>query len=397
MIRRSPTSTKQTQGKSTSPNMRRGQTKAPSTSPSRARPPTETLVSVGVLIVALFGFAFLSLLWGSGGGGRGAEVALTIPPGSGAFSVAELLETQGIVRRKRLFGMYLTLFWGADAVQSGPHWLPDNLNPRQLALRLARDPDRDKNQVTIPEGWHRIQIARRLQEKHICAAQAFLDATTNSSLLRDLKIPAESAEGYLFPATYSLLVDSDPQQLVRQFKAEFDRRLSKLRISKPDGGPAQQLGWGLHQAVTLASVVEREVAVDEERSLVASVFYNRFTDPAFTPKPPRLQSDATTAYGCQVLRDRVASCATYQGRVTPEMNMDPGNPYSTYAYAGLPPGPIANPGERSIQAVLDPATTKFLYFVGKGGGRHTFSETLAEHNAAVRHLREMRSPLKAKN
>lgn len=378
-----------------SSNTRRGAPRsAPRSSarPPRERPPTGTLLSVGALALMLLGLACFSLLWGSGGGGRGAEVAVQVPPGAGAFAVAELLEQHGAVRRQRLFGAYLTIFWGADAIQPGPHLLTDNLNPRQLALRLARDPERDKAPVTIPEGWNRLQIARRLHERQVCTAQAFLEAAADPALLRELKILADSAEGYLFPATYPLAIDSDPKQLVRQFKAEFDRRLARMRPSQPDGGPVQRLGWSLHQVVIMASVVEREAAVDDERPLVASAFYNRFLDPTFTPKPPRLQSDATTAYGCQVLRERIPSCANYQNRVTPEMNADPANPYSTYTHAGLPPGPVANPGERSLRAAVDPANTKYLYFVGKGGGRHTFSETLAEHNAAVRHLRELRSP-----
>jgi UPF0755 protein len=373
-------------------NTRRGAAPPPPPRRSKERPPTGTLLAVGVVATALVGLAFFSLLWGSGGGGRGAEVEVVIPPGASCFTVAELLETHGAARRWRLLGFYLTIFWGGDALQPGPHLLADNLNPRQLALRLARDPEREKVQVTIPEGWNRIQIARRLHDRQICTARAFLEATADPVLLRELKIPADSAEGYLFPATYPLAIDSDPKQLVRQFKGEFDRRVARLRSSRPDGGPAQQLGWGLHQVVILASVIEREAAVDDERPLVASTFYNRFLDPTFTPKPPRLQSDATTAYGCQVLRDRIPSCASYQNRVTPEMNQDPANPYSTYTHAGLPPGPVANPGERSLQAAIDPASTKYLYFVGKGGGRHTFSETLAEHNAAVKHLRELRSP-----
>ncbi|MCS6900607.1 MAG: endolytic transglycosylase MltG [Myxococcales bacterium] len=392
MSDRSPAAIRISRGKATSAgNARRRATPPPPRSP-REHPPLGTLVSVGVVAAALVGLAFFSLLWGSGGGGRGGEVEVVIPPGASTFAVAELLETHGAARRRRLLGIYLTIFWGGDALQPGPHLLTDNLNPRQLALRLTRDPEREKVQVTIPEGWNRLQIARRLHEKQICTTRAFLEATADPTLLRELKIPAESAEGYLFPATYPLAIDSDPKQLVRQFKGEFDRRIARLRTLRPDGGPAQQLGWGLHQVVILASMVEREAAVDDERPLVASAFYNRFLDPTFTPKPPRLQSDATTAYGCQVLRDRIPSCANYQNRVTPEMNQDPANPYSTYTHAGLPPGPVANPGERSLQAALDPANTKYLYFVGKGGGRHTFSETLTEHNAAIKQLRELRSP-----
>lgn len=355
--------------------------------PSGKRPPLGTLISVVVMVGALLSIAFLSLLWGSGGAGRGEEVAFSVPAGAGVFDVAEALETRGAVRRWRLFGLYFTLFWGGDALQPGPHLLADNLNPRQLALRLTRDPGRDRAQVTVPEGWNRLQIARRLHDKQVCTAQSFLEAAADPALLRELGIPADSAEGYLFPATYPLPIDSDPKQVVRLLKGEFDRRFLKLKAARPDLGPARELGWTLHQLLIMASVIEREAAVDDERPLVASAFYNRFRDPNFTPKPPRLQSDATTAYGCQVLRERIASCGNYSGRVTPEMNSDPTNPYSTYAHAGLPPGPIANPGERSLQAAIGPADTRYLYFVGKGGGRHTFSETLAEHNAAVKHLR----------
>ncbi|RYE87814.1 MAG: endolytic transglycosylase MltG [Myxococcales bacterium] len=284
--------------------------------------------------------------------------------------------------------LYLRLFWG-DSLAPGPHLLADNLTPRQLALRLTRDPERERVSITLPEGWHRLQIARRLHDRKVCTAQSFLDAASDPALLRELNIGGDSAEGYLFPATYPLAIDSDPKQVIRLFKAEFDRRLTRLKAAHPDGGPVRELGWTLQQVVTLASVVEREAAVDDERALVASAFLNRFRDPTFTPKPPRLQSDATTAYGCQILRERVPSCAAYTGRVTPDMNGDALNPYSTYAHPGLPPGPIANPGERSLQAAIAPADTKFLYFVGKGGGRHAFSETLAEHNAAVQRLREL--------
>src|SRR5262249_12349151 len=138
------------------------------------------------------------------------------------------------------------------------------------------------------------------------------------------------------------------------------------------------------EIVTLASMVEKEAAVDEERPLVASVFFNRLRDPAFTPK--RLQSDPTSAYGCLTVPD-IGSCRSYAGRVTPEMNADDTNPYSTYRHDGRPPGPIANPGEKSILAVLAPAESRFLYFVARGEGRHTFSETYAQHSEAIRHGR----------
>jgi UPF0755 protein len=129
-------------------------------------------------------------------------------------------------------------------------------------------------------------------------------------------------------------------------------------------------------------MIEKEAAVDEDRPLIASVFVNRLVDPEF--KTRKLQSDPTSSYGCVAFPDEApASCAEFNGKPTPAMNRDPKNRYSTYAHPGLPPGPISNPGARSLQAALDPPQTRFLYFVATGGGRHTFSETFDAHNDAV--------------
>src|SRR5262249_20685998 len=139
------------------------------------------------------------------------------------------------------------------------------------------------------------------------------------------------------------------------------------------------LGWGAAEIVTLASIVEKEAAVDDERAIIASVFLNRLRDPTFVPH--RLQADPTAAYGCLAQSPPTSACvgwlAAGGGRPSAEIEHDEGNLWSTYTHEGLPPSPIANPGDASIAAVLAPAKTKYLYFVAKGGGRHTFSESLA--------------------
>ena len=129
-------------------------------------------------------------------------------------------------------------------------------------------------------------------------------------------------------------------------------------------------------------MVEKEAAVDDERGLIAGVFLNRLLFDDFRPK--LLQSDPTSGYGCLAAPEEAPSCATYKGKITPALNRDRLNRYSTYTNEGLPPGPIANPGERSIRAVLDPTPSRFLFFVAAGGGRHKFSETLEEHNKAIK-------------
>lgn len=131
----------------------------------------------------------------------------------------------------------------------------------------------------------------------------------------------------------------------------------------------------------LASIIEKEAAVDEDRPLIASVFINRLMDPEF--KTHRLQSDPTSSYGCVAWPGEAPSCSDFAGKPTPAMNRDPKNRYSTYTHAGLPPGPISNPGTKSLEAALAPPTTRYLYFVATGGGRHTFSETFDAHNDAI--------------
>ena len=206
----------------------------------------------------------------------------------------------------------------------------------------------------------------------------------DQALLSELRISGTNAEGYLFPASYGLLVDSDAREVVRVLVSETKKRLAHASDRHP--GRLEQLqrdyGFGEREVLTLASMVEKEAQVDEERPLIASVFFNRLRDPGFRPAR-MLQSDPTAAYGCLIDGARIPSCSGFHGSVTPALLRDAANPYNTYRHAGLPPGPIANPGSAAIEAVLDPAQSEFLYFVAKGAGRHSFSRTFAEHREAL--------------
>ena len=160
-----------------------------------------------------------------------------------------------------------------------------------------------------------------------------------------------------------------------------------LRESSNAAGVLQaQLGFGPNEIVTLASIVEKEAAVDDERPVIASVFLNRLREPAVTAG--KLQADPTAMYGCFAQVPPTRACAAWlaagAGKPSAEIQHDPDNRWSTYTHAGLPPTPIANPGERSIAAVLAPASTRYFYFVAKGGGRHAFSERLDEHDRNVK-------------
>ncbi|WP_437683836.1 endolytic transglycosylase MltG [Sorangium sp. So ce131] len=328
----------------------------------------------------------------------GRVVEINWPEGLDADEAAALLAAEGLVESERAMALYLGATGGTEAFVPGPHLLFAGATPRELRQLLTRAEGRPTAKVTIPEGWNRFDIAARLEKLHVAGKKTFLAATADGALLEALGIErggavgAESAEGYLFPATYEFALDSDARDVAKRLVGEADRRWSALAAQGKDGLAALQatLGWGRREVLTLASIVEKEAVVEEERPLIASVFLNRLLDPAFRSR--RLQSDATALYGCVASPDEAPSCVGWDGKPTPEVVRDPRNRYSTYAHPGLPPGPIANPGAPSIAAVLAPAATKYLYFVAAGGGRHTFSESLDAHNDAVRKRRDATAP-----
>jgi len=285
-------------------------------------------------------------------------------------ALAARLEREGLIDNHRFFAFYLRARGGTASLAKGPHYLPIDLTPQELLARLQRK-GAAHVKVVIPEGWNRYDIAKRLDALRICTLRGFIEATDTPSLLTELHIEGPSAEGYLFPATYDLELDSEPSALVRRMVREFDKRWSTLDEKHAAGllDLGSSLHWGRREIVILASMVEKEAAVDDERATIASVFLNRLRDESFEPK--LLQCDPTAGYGCLV--GASPGCVGFSGKITHEVVADAPNLYSTYKHEGLPPGPIGNPGVRSMEAVLAPAMTHYFYFVAKGGGRHTSS------------------------
>ncbi len=344
--------------------------------------------ALGVAGLAAFAAATLLLFAfpASRGPGTGRDVELDVPGGESTDVLVARLTAAGLTDSPRLFGLYLRITGGAGRVVPGVHLLTDDLPAKDVMARLERSTSAGHVRVTIPEGWTVFDIARRLQAMHVCTVRAWLAAARSPDLLAELHLTGESAEGFLFPATYDLAPDSDATDVVRRMKAEFDRRYEALVGRHAPGllDLESSLGWGTREVVTLASMVEKEAAVDDERPTIASVFLNRLRDPTFSATSGKyLQCDPTAGYGCLVHPERAPSCLAYAGKITHEIVADAANPYNTYKHEGLPPGPIGNPGARSLEAVLSPSTTHYFYFVARGEGRHTFSETYAAHNAAV--------------
>lgn len=309
-------------------------------------------------------------------------------PGS---ETASALARAGFIRRPTLFRIYFALVRPGLDLAAGPHLLDATLSPRELLARLGRVAARPHARVIVPEGYNLFQIAERLEQNQVCPADGFRSAAMDVTALRSLGIEGRSAEGRLFPATYTFSVDTDPAAALRQMVLEYRKRFDRLIARQPERLAAlkTEFGFGEPEILALASLVEREAHEPSERALIASVFYNRLRDTSFAPAHV-LQSDPSAAYGCLVSGATIPSCSTFVGHVTPQMVRDVSNPYNTYRHPGLPPGPICNPGLAALSAALAPAKTDYLYFVAQGGGRHAFSRTLDEHNDAVQRLRAAR-------
>ncbi len=321
----------------------------------------------------------------------GRVVGVQIDAATSVREVAEQLSRAGLLRRPRVFALYARVLGASSRLRRGRVLVTDAMSVRELLQRVAVGFGATELRITVPEGYNRLDIAARLGEWGVCDPEAFLQASgaaARAGALAQLDPAAPNAEGFLFPDTYRLRDDMRAEQVVARMLDNAGKRLSHLQAEEPEsfGKLHAELGFGLHELVTLASIVEKEAHLPSEQPLIAGVFLNRLRDPQWKPK--RLQADPTVAYGCK-LAPALPSCAGFDGhRVLRVMTADPANAYNTYRLEGLPPGPIANAGLSALRAVLHPAAHNFYYFVARGDGHHEFSESLQAHNAAVQRAAE---------
>jgi UPF0755 protein len=305
------------------------------------------------------------------GGGQKAMV-LQVPPGTSLARMAQELEKGGVIGSADSFALYGRLRGAQARIQSGAYELNDGFPPAEILRRMIAG-EVYVERFAVPEGYSIHQLAEMLRQRSILDPKEFLAACRDQALLAEYGISGSSAEGYLFPSTYDLPPGISAEAAVRlmldKFRQVYDERFAQ-RVA------AQKLSR--HQLVTLASLVEKEARMPEERALIASVFHNRLR------RGMPLQSDPTAVYGLRA----------FGGTVTAR-DVRRSTPYNTYLIRGLPPGPIGNPGAEALEAVLNPARTPHLYFVARQDGSHFFSSTLDEHNKGVtRYLRSGQSPAK---
>jgi UPF0755 protein len=278
--------------------------------------------------------------------------------GTSTQSIATMLKEKGVIADRWLFLAARAIRRG-KTLQAGEYRFEKPASPLEVFGRIARG-DIYYMELLIPEGYNIFDIADAVGKLGTMQPAAFLAIAKNPSMIRDIDPEAPSLEGYLFPNKYRVYRHTTAQQIARMMTNEFREQWKSL------GSDAN-----IHNAVTLASMVEREARKPEERPKVASVFRNRLKIGM------KLDCDPTTVYAA-LLENR------YRGTIY-KSDLANTSAWNTYQHTGLPPGPIANPGIRTIQAALAPADTHYLYFVAKadGSGRHNFSESLHQHEAAV--------------
>ena len=319
----------------------------------------------GVLKILFFLF-FLSLLAASLAVwaiftpfGPSTETFIDIAPGSSTVQIARQLQSAGIIRNQFAFDAWRWVRKGK--LKAGEYRFDHPAPLTEVYDRIARA-DVYTVAVTVPEGASIFDVATRLEQAGIATRNEFLDQQAHlTDLIADLDPHARSLEGYLFPDTYRFPRKTTPTQVATAMTRQFRVVAAEIGLKE-----------NVHDVVTLASLVERETAVDTERPLVASVFENRLA------RHMPLMTDPSVIYGLEV-RSR------WRGAIhASDLKLD--TPYNTYLHAGLPPGPVANPGLPALRAAMNPAHSKYLYFVAAGAnpqGQSLFSTTLEEHTHNV--------------
>lgn len=303
-------------------------------------------------------------------GHRPEKIFVDIPRGTSRWGVAGILKQNDVIRDRLAFELF-SLWHARKPLLAGEYYFDHPLNSKEVFRKIAEGKI-FVHSVTIPEGWTMFDIANELSRQEICTREDFLAAARNPSPISDLAPQAQTLEGFLFPSTYEFTRHTSCEQIARRMVGDFRAVWETIA---PASSPPFLDGMTLLQVVTLASLVERETPRAEERPLVAGVFYNRLH------RGFPLQCDPTVQYALDIAGKPEKNVRAK------DLRLD--SPYNTYMHRGLPPGPIANPGEASLRAALAPAQTDFMYFVANDHGGHFFSKTLAEHNRNVARYRRL--------
>ncbi len=333
--------------------------------------PALGLLLVIVVAVVIVGTSYVGALGPVDPNSGSVKSLVHIENGAGLAQIADLLADHNCLRSPLVFKLHALVTGQAGKLKSGTYEVSPAMSVADI-MRMLVEGRQATVTVTIPEGFTLAQIARRLAEAGPVDEKQFEVAATAQAVEEALKVKlpdgARSAEGYLFPETYTITLGTSSENIVARMLAEFDDRFVKELWQNV---PPEQRWGSLHEVVTLASLVEEEAQLESERALIAGVLRNRLQ------RGMRLECDATVLYALGEHRSRL----TYK-----DLAID--SAYNTYRHAGLPPGPISSPGLACLQAALEPAQTEYLFYVARGDGGHIFSRTYEEHKTAISQVRD---------
>lgn len=315
-----------------------------------------------LLLAVLF---LMVSFYGSSASPTQSEVSLSIPAGSSFLKIKRILAEHHVITDDFRFDLLARFRRNAHRLKAGYYVFPPGLSHNEILTKLATG-DIYYQPVTIPEGVNARHVAEILVEAFGFDRGDLLELVYDEVFISSLGLDVSSLEGYLFPDTYYVTKGQTPEAVLSMMVNRFKNVYAEI-ADDFEGDFLSKRNLSTHQVVILASIVEKETAVAEERPLIAAVFLNRLN------KQMKLQADPTVIYGIE----------NFNGNLTRKDLQTP-SPYNTYVLNGLPAGPIGNPGRDSIQAVFEPSEVSFLYFVAQNDGTHYFSETLQEHNKAVR-------------
>ncbi len=318
-----------------------------------------------IVVVGLFLYNYYQKSLGPVSTKNIKEVILEIPSGSSTNKISEILFNEGLIHNKAVFKYKVKNFNLDGKLKAGKYELDSTMDLEEIINNIAKG-GKSENTIrfTIPEGYELDMIAEKLAHDDIVDLDMFLELARNKknfedefSFLKELE-EGQSLEGFLFPSTYEIYKNSSEREIIEKMLQEFEKIYIKELEPKLD-----EIKMSLNEVVTLASIIEREGKLDEERPLISAVFHNRIKEGMY------LQSCATVQY---ILGERKEILSTQDTRIP--------SPYNTYINEGLPPAPIASPGEVSIVAAANPADVDYLFFVLTGkDGSHTFTRTYEEH------------------
>jgi UPF0755 protein len=296
------------------------------------------------------------------------QTFVLLRPGYSTRHIAAELKAAGVIRSQRAFILWHYYHRGRT-LKAGEYLFDKPGNIIDIQKRLRRG-DVYFHTVVVPEGYTIFDVARAVEAAGLGSANDFLKvARSETSLVADIDPQAHSLEGYLFPETYQFSRMMSMQEMAAAMIRQFRLVAGQIGLTSSASPDAATPGYSVHEVVTMASIVERETAVPEERPMVASVYYNRLE------KRIALDADPSIIYAEQL-------AGTYQGALH-HADMQFASAYNTYRHAGLPPGPIANPGRSALEAAMHPAHSDYYYFVADAQGHHRFAHTMEEHNKNV--------------